>query len=191
MAPDTSLHIQPLTPQRWADFEKLFGKNGAYGGCWCMYWRIARSEFSRQSGEGNRQALKALVDEGVVPGVLAYLDGEPAGWCSLAPREEFASLERSRTLKRLDDRPVWSIVCFFVGKPYRQQGLMLRLIQGAVAYAAGQGARIVEAYPADPGEKHLPPVSSYMGLVEIFRQAGFVEVKRPSPSHVMMQYEIG
>ncbi len=187
---DLTLDIQPLTRERWPDLEKLFGKNGAYSGCWCMYWRVTRSEFSRNAGEGNRQAFKALVDAGEIPGVLAYWDGEPAGWCSLAPREQYASLERSNMLKRLDEQPVWSIVCFFVGKPYRNQGLLLPLLKGAVGYAAGRGARIIEAYPVEAGEKRIPPVSSYMGLAETFCQAGFVEVARPSHAHTIMRYEV-
>ena len=184
------LEIHPLAPERWPDLEKLFGKNGAYSGCWCMYWHVTRSEFNKNAGEGNRLAFKALVDGGEAPGVLAYLDGEPVGWCSLAPREQYASLERSQVLKRLDDQPVWSIVCFFIGKPYRERGLLLPLLRGAVAYAAGQGAQVIEAYPVEAGEKRKPPTSSYMGLAETFRQAGFVEMARPSQAHVIMRYEV-
>ena len=105
----------PLTPQRWDDLAALFGPSGAYGGCWCMFWRETRQEFSlncRNKGEGNREALHALVDSGVVPGILGYRGGVPLVWCSIAPREDFPALERSRNLKRLDDQPVWSIVCF-------------------------------------------------------------------------------
>ena len=84
------------------------------------------------------------------PGILAYPADEPIAWVSLGPREDFSSLERSRVLKRVDELPVWSIVCFFVGKRYRRQGLMVRLLQGAVDYAAENGAQIVEGYPVDP-----------------------------------------
>lgn len=90
----TTFH--PLTPDRWSDFEKLFGPRGACGGCWCMYWRLTRSQYEEQHGELNRRNMKALVDSGNIPGILAYTGSEPVGWCSVAPREEFSTLARSR-----------------------------------------------------------------------------------------------
>ena len=140
------LEYHPVTPERWTDLEGLFGKHGAGGGCWCMWWRLTRSQFAEQAGEKNRLALKGIVDSGEVPGLLAYADGEPVGWCSLEPREAYPSLERSRTLKRVDDQPVWSIVCFFVAKPFRGRGLMAPFLAAAVEYAKEQGAKIVEGY---------------------------------------------
>ena len=185
ITPEAEIH--PLTSDRWRDLEKLFGPRGAYGGCWCMYWRIARSEFQHKHGEGNRRALRRIVDDGDVPGVLAYRDGEPVGWCSIAPRREFASLNRSRTLKPLDDEPVWSIVCFFVHPRHRGGGLVAELIEGAVEWAKSQGAAIVEAYPTVPRGRTLPPVSSYMGLPSHFERAGFTEAARPSVAKAMMR----
>jgi GNAT superfamily N-acetyltransferase len=186
----SALEFQPLTPERWPDLETLFGEHGAYGGCWCMWWRITRSQFSKQQGEGNRQALQALVASGEVPGLLAYAQGEPVGWCSVAPRDSYPSLNRSPVLKRLDDRPVWSIVCFYVDKEYRSQGLTLELIRAAIEYVRGQGSQVIEAYPSQPKGQRLPPVSSYMGLPSLFEQAGFVECARPSPSKVIMRYYV-
>lgn len=184
------MEFHPLTPERWTDFEKLFGKNGAYGGCWCMWWRITRSQFEKQHGEGNRQAMKELVWSGEVPGILAYVEGEAVGWCSLGPREKFGSLNRSPVLKRLDKRPVWSIVCFYVTKSFRNQGLMKKLIQGAIEYVKEKGGEIVEAYPTQPKAGQLAPVSSYMGVPDVFEEVGFVECKRPSSSKVIMRYYI-
>lgn len=184
-----SFSVHPLIPERWSDFETLFGPNGAYSGCWCMWWRLSRSEFSRLSAGERRLAMKALVDSGVRPGLLAYLDGAPAGWCSIGPRQGFASLERSTTLKRVDDQPVWSIVCFFVARPFRGRGVQTRLLAAALDYARGQGARIVEAYPVETGQK-LPPVSSFMGLADSFRAAGFVEVARPSPRRPILRFTV-
>jgi len=97
------MEFHPLTPERWPDFEKLFGPRGAYGGCWCMWWRTTRSQFEKQGGEGNRRAMKNIVDSGEVPGIIAYADGQPVGWCSVAPRDSYGSLNRSPVLKRLDD----------------------------------------------------------------------------------------
>ncbi|TMD58205.1 MAG: GNAT family N-acetyltransferase, partial [Chloroflexi bacterium] len=67
-----NIEFHPVTPERWHDLETLFGKSGAYGGCWCMWWRASRSEFEKQGNAGNRQALKNSVDAGEVPGLLAY-----------------------------------------------------------------------------------------------------------------------
>ena len=186
----TALEFQPLTPERWPDLERLFGEHGAYGGCWCMWWRITRSQFSKQQGEGNRQALHEIVASGEVPGILAYVEGEPVGWCSVAPRDSYPSLNRSRVLKKLDNTPVWSIVCFYVDKGHRSQGLTLDLIRAAIEYVRGQGGRVIEAYPTQPKGERLPPVSSYMGLPSLFEQAGFVECRRPSQSKVIMRYYI-
>jgi GNAT superfamily N-acetyltransferase len=179
--------IHPLTPERWRDFERLFGPRGAYGGCWCMYWRVARSAFKDGQGAGNRRAMREIVDSGEVPGVLAYRDGDPVGWCSIAPRADFASLNRSRTLKPLDEQPVWSIVCFYVDPRHRGEGLVAELIDGAVEWARSQGAKIVEAYPTVPRGRTLPPVSSYMGLPVHFQRAGFTEAARPSAAKAVMR----
>jgi GNAT superfamily N-acetyltransferase len=182
-----STEIHPLTPERWHDLERLFGPRGAYGGCWCMDWRVARSEFTAKQGAGNWRALRRLVDDGDVPGVLAYRDGEPVGWCSIAPRADFASLNRSRVLKPLDDQPVWSIVCFYVQPRHRGEGLVGELIEGAVEWARGQGAKVIEGYPTVPRGRKLPPVSSYMGLPHQFERAGFSESARPSVAKAVMR----
>lgn len=182
--------VHPLTAGRWADFEKLFGAHGAYGGCWCMWWRSTRREFEARKGEGNRLALKAIVDAGKVPGIMAYLGREPVGWCAVAPREEFSSLERSPVLKRLDDQPVWSIVCFYVAKGFRGQGVAEALIGGALDYAKTRGGAILEAYPTPPKTTPLAPVSSFMGLPAMFGRAGFVECARPSRSKIIMRCRI-
>jgi len=183
----TRFEIHPLTPQRWRDFEMLFGAHGAYGGCWCMWWRSTRRGFEQRKGEGNRRAMKALVDSGKVPGLLALLGKEPVGWCSVAPREEFSSLERSPVLRRLDDLPVWSLVCFFVARAWRGQGVAEALIGGALDYVRRCGGSIVEAYPTPPKDTRLAPVSSFMGLPAMFTRAGFVECARPSRSKWIMR----
>lgn len=182
------LEFQPVTPERWHDLETLFGKNGAYGGCWCMWWRVPRSEFGKQGNQGNKTALKAIVDSGEAPGILAYASGQPIAWCSVAPREAFPSLERSRTLKRVDDQPVWSIVCFYVAKPFRRQGLMLKLLNAAIAYAREHSAKIVEGYPIVPRQTNVPAYSSFTGILSTFQEAGFVEVLRRSENRPIMRY---
>jgi GNAT superfamily N-acetyltransferase len=99
-------------------------------------------------------------------------------------------LERSRTLKRIDDEPVWSIVCFFVARPYRHQGLMVKLLRAAIVYAKEHDAKIVEGYPVEPGQTNIPPVSSFTGIVSAFKEAGFVEVLRRSERRPIMRYFI-
>jgi GNAT superfamily N-acetyltransferase len=182
------LTFYPLTSDRWQDFEKLFGPRGACGGCWCMYWRLTRSQFEDQKGEFNQRNMKALVESGEVPGILAYSGDEPVGWCSIAPREEFQSLERSRILKPVDEQPVWSVVCFFVARSYRRQGVTVQLLKAAIEYAKSNGARIIEGYPVEPKEGKAPDVFVYTGLASAFQQAGFTEVLRRSETRPIMRY---
>ena len=191
MTPFAGFEFHPVTPDRWDDLETLFGPRGAYSGCWCMWWRLSRAEFGRETSEERRARLKGLVDSGQVPGILAYAGGQPVGWCSVGRREQFPSLERSRTLKPVDDQPVWSVVCFFVARSFRGQGLMVGLLEAAVAYAVGQGARIVEGYPvvAEEGER-LAPVSSFTGLVDAFRAAGFTDVAQRGTRQIITRYVI-
>jgi GNAT superfamily N-acetyltransferase len=155
-----------------------------------MWWRITRSEFDRNGNKGNRRAMNNLVGSGVVPGILGYESGEPIGWCSVAPREDFGSLNRSRVLKPVDDRPVWSIVCFFIHKDHRSEGVGTQLLEGAIQYAAAQGAEIVEAYPTKPRGKRLDPVSSFMGIPKVFERAGFEKVADPSDAKAIMRYYV-
>lgn len=185
-----ALEFHPVTEERWADFEALFGPRGACGGCWCMWWRLKRSEFDAQKGEGNRLAMKAIVESGEVPGILAYSGGEPVGWCSIGPREVFGSLQRSRILKPVDEQPVWSVVCFYVVKEYRRKGVTGALLRAAVDYARAHGARIVEGYPVDPVKPTMPDPFVYHGLASTFRKAGFVEVARRSETRPIMRYDV-
>lgn len=182
------LEIQPLTEERWSDLETLFGTHGAYGNCWCMWWRLSSAEFGRLSGGQKRQALLDITTAGAVPGILAYHAGEPVGWCSLAPREQFGRLERSTTLKRIDSQPVWSVVCFYVAKPYRRHGVMVSLLKAAVAYARAQGARIVEGYPNNLGEGEYASAEIFTGLRNVFEQVGFSVASPATGRRVIMRY---
>ncbi len=181
-----TLTFYPLTPDRWTDFELLFGKNGACAGCWCMFWRLSRKDWNRSQYEPNRLAMKAIVESGEIPGIIAYRDQTPVGWVSIAPREKFFSLQRSDVLAPVDDKAVWSIVCFFIPRKMRKQGNMLPLIQAALDYARSQGARIVEAYPFD-SDKPLSTLSAYMGVRSVLEKAGFKEILRRSPGHPIMR----
>jgi len=180
------LIILPLTPDRWDDFARLFGKNGACAGCWCMWWRLPRAQWVKQRGDQNKKSIRKLVSKGDAPGLLAYADGQPVGWCALAPREAYPRLATSRTLKPVDDRPVWSVTCFFVARPYRRRGVTVRLLKAAVKFARGRGAKIVEGYPVEP-RKEQADAFVYTGLSSAFRKAGFKEVARGSPTRPIMR----
>jgi GNAT superfamily N-acetyltransferase len=183
------LRIEPLTISRWTDFEKLFGEKGACGGCWCMLSRLSRQKFESQKGAGNKRAMKALVKRGVVPGVLAYLEDEAVAWCAIAPRDEFPLLDRSRTLKRIDDQPVWSIVCLYLDKRIRKQGYSRKIIEVAVKYARTKGAKIVEAYPFNPPKTRLPDAFVWTGLTPTYEAAGFkIAAERSKNRPVMRRY---
>ncbi|MDD5427374.1 MAG: GNAT family N-acetyltransferase [candidate division Zixibacteria bacterium] len=186
--PELKIHL--VTPKRWKDFAKLFGKKGACGGCWCMFWRLTRSEFEKRKGEKNRRAMKNIIDSGQVPGLIAYADTEPVGWCSVGPRENYSALERSRVLKPVDDRPVWSIVCFYIARGYRRQGVTVALLKAAIEYAKSNGTTIVEGYPIDPKKKDYVDTFAYTGLVSAFKKAGFKEVARHSETRPIMRYII-
>jgi GNAT superfamily N-acetyltransferase len=184
---ETSWKFQTLTPKRWADFEELVGPHGATGGCWCMWWRLTNKEFDAQKGERNRRAMKAIVNSGRFPGILAYHEGRAVGWCSVAPREEFPRLERSRLLKPVDGQRVWSAVCFFVAKEYRHRGVAKRLLKAAVEYVRAQGGRIVEGYAVEPKEGKIPDLFAYHGPASLYRTVGFKEVARRSETRPMMR----
>lgn len=171
--------FRPVTAAEWDDLVDLFGPRGACGGCWCMWWRLSRRQFARLKGDGTRRALKRLVERGPAPGILAYDGDRAVGWCCVGPREDFPLLERSRVLARVDDEPVWSIVCFFVARDHRRRGLTRRLAAAAVSHARSRGARIVEAYPVDAGCGQ-PDAFVYTGLPSTFAANGFVEVARRS-----------
>ena len=183
----SKLEFQPVTIENWKDFEMLFGKRGACGGCWCMWSRLKRSEFEKQKGEVNKRAMKKLVRGGTVPGILAYSDNIPIGWCSVAPREHFSALDRSRILKPVDDKKVWSIVCLFVNKEYRKIGVSAALIKAAVKYARKNKAKIIEAYPVEPRKKVIPDVFAYHGLSSAYKKACFKEVARRSETRPIMR----
>lgn len=180
------LKVRPLTPGRWDDFVKLFGKNGACAGCWCMWWRLPRAQWVRQKGERNKMAIRRFVRAGQVPGLLAYANTQPIGWCAIAPREGYPRLATSRTLKPVDDQRVWSVTCFFVAKSFRGRGITVELLKAAVELARNRGARIVEGYPIDPKHEQAD-VFVYTGLASAFRKAGFVEVLRRSPTRPIMR----
>ncbi len=185
------MRIEPLTSERWPDFERLFGKTGACGGCWCMFFRLKRSDWEQNRYDRNRDAMQALVDGGRVPGLIAYLDDDPAGWICVAPREEFPVVARSPVMKPVDDQPdVWSVVCFYTARAARGRGVSKALLDAAVVHARRAGARIVEGYPLEPRGKRIPAMDAYHGTPSLFAAAGFEEVARRRPARPLMRLRL-
>jgi GNAT superfamily N-acetyltransferase len=155
-----------------------------------MWWRLKRSEYDRTKGEGNKTAMRELTMSGESAGLIAYLGAQPVAWCSVAPRDSFPVLDRSRILKRLDDKPVWSIVCLFVARPFRRKGITVELLKAAISFVRKQGGGIVEGYPIEPKKDEMPDLFAATGLVSAFRRAGFRECARRSETRPIMRYEI-
>lgn len=152
-----------------------------------MTWRLPRAQYEQGKGAGNRAAFKRRVRGGAPPGILAYVDDDPVGWCAVAPRQEYDYLARSRVLRPLDDQPVWSISCLLVAKPHRGRGISVGLLRAAVDMAAASGAEIVEGYPVVARTGRMPDAFAWTGTVSAFRAAGFEEVARGSPSRPIMR----
>lgn len=186
-----NLTFKPLTPDCWKDFEELFGEKGACQGCWCMYFRITSKEFKNNTGDGNKQAIKALVTSGTMPGILAFQNGKAVGWCSFGPRTDFIRLKTSRFCKAIDDKPVWSIVCFFIHKFYRKQGISQQLLQAAIDYMKKQKVKIIEAYAISPKAGKKPSnVDAYVGPEAVYKKAGFKVVARRAEHRPIMRYVV-
>jgi GNAT superfamily N-acetyltransferase len=155
-----------------------------------MWFRQSSGEFSAGKGAGNRRALQRLVRSGVPIGVLAYVGDEPAGWCAVAPRGHYPRLARSRVLAPVDERPAWSVTCFFVSRRFRRQGVTARLLEAAVRFAAERGATLVEGYPVEPRGGKTADVFAYTGIASVFRAAGFREAARRSATRPVMRLEL-
>ncbi len=175
----------PVTPERLADLERFSAAHGTFRYCSFMRWRMTSADYQRSTREQRVAALDERVRDGVPVGVLAYVNGEPVGWCSVAPRETYAALERYHALARVDDTPVWSVVCFFIDRHVRRQGITLGLLRAAVAFAISQGAHVIEGYPVEPGAR----LYTYMGSPATFRRAGFREVTTAPGGRLIMRFD--
>jgi GNAT superfamily N-acetyltransferase len=183
---------RPLTPDTWPHLEELFGQPGGsiVRGCWCMYYRKSgKVAVNERAGADNKRQLNELVDTGTVLGLVGYLDDQPVGWVSLGPREEYLKLRRSPVMKPVDNADVWSIVCTYVAKSHRGQGLQHKLLASAIDYARNQGVRLLEAYPVDKLERSHDDFM-FFGSKSLYAGAGFTEVVRRSPTRVVMRRKL-
>jgi GNAT superfamily N-acetyltransferase len=186
--------VRPLVPERFGDVERIFaGKGCSFArGCWCMAYRLS-GRIEPPAGVAKaaflRSELLRLAAATPAPGLVGY-DGEgaPVGWVSLGPREDFRRLARSRVMKPVDERPVWSIVCFVVPAPFRRRGVARALLRHAIGFARENGAEALEGYPVDTPE---PPAPAFLwhGTGDLFRGAGFVEIARRTPGRPVMRLD--
>ena len=179
----------PATPDRLPDLERVLDDCAEGRHCSCAYWRRPQADYLAGRDGGNRAWFRRLVAEGPPPGIVGYVDGEPAGWCSVGPRAAFVRLARARALAAIDAQPVWSVNCFIVRKAHRRRGLAGRLLKAAVAFAAAGGADLVEGYPIDRATGRTS-ASLYTGTLGMFRAAGFSECMRRLPTRPIVRIKI-
>lgn len=185
----------PLTPDRFADLAALFEQGGDPKWCWCASFRLRSLHFTKAKPADNRAVLEAAMahdaQEGRAPGLVAYRDGAAIGWVSLGPRHAFERLGASRILAPVDDTPVWSIVCFVVGRRSRGQGVARALLDAAIDYARAHGATTLEAYPIElaAGER-IASANTYGGTLSMFERAGFEVVTRRKANSVTRERPI-
>ena len=178
--------FHPVSSDRFSDLAAFFEQHGNPNYCWCMRWRLKSAEFQKTKSKERRSKLQSLVQANIPIGVAAYYQDKVVGWCSIAPRETYPLLEGSTTLKRIDDLPVWSVVCFFVAPNLRRQNLPVKLLQAAARYAFSQGATIVEGYPVEPGKSYR-----FMGSPSTFEKAGFQEAGVAKNGRKIVRLHVG
>ena len=162
----------PVTPERFEDFADVVNRSRRANHCWCLSHRLRTREIEALGSGSREQAMRRLCEGEHPPGVVAYRDGEPVGWCNIGPRTEITRLVGSRLIRPLDELPVWSIVCVVVRVGHRRQGVTAPLLDGAVAYAASSGAPAVEAYPVDPPGR-MDLTMAFVGTKAMFQRAAF------------------
>jgi len=187
------LDVHPVTADRWEELAAFFGPSGASSHCWCTWWRQTSAEFSsgiEADGSRNRALIRKIVGAGSEPGLLAYRDGRPVGWVSVAPRPQYGRILRSRRIgpapEEATDERVWSVVCFWIPRTERGKGVATELLQGAVEHAQQRGASTLEAYPVDAAGRQ-PAANLFTGTSAMFLRAGFREVDRPRGAQLVMR----
>lgn len=169
-----SLAIRPLTGDTWDALAALFREGGDPGWCWCQHWRLRSKDMASAKVPELRERLHDLAQSDEPPGLVAFDGDRAVGWVSLGPRTDFQRIVFSKVIPKIDDRPVWSIVCFAVSATARGQGAARALLGAAVEYARGRGAVALEAYPIVlPGGDAVDAEAAFTGTLPMFERAGF------------------
>lgn len=167
--------IVPASSAHWPAVEALFREGGDPRWCWCQYWRMRSKDFGAAKVPELRERLRAQAESALPPGLVALEGDRAVGWVSLGPRPDFERIVRSRVIPAVDDRPVWSIVCFAIPPSARGRGIGHALLEAAVEFARAQGAPAVEAYPVRI-EARVRDESAFTGALPMFERAGFTIV---------------
>ncbi|MGV9192737.1 GNAT family N-acetyltransferase [Microbacterium sp. MC2] len=181
----SEITIAEATPGRFADAEHALTGGGDGASCMCQWMTLSNADWNSTSADERRELFRDEVDAGPPPGLIAYVDGEAAGWVRVGPRTAQARVARMRIIKgsqeSLDDDSTWAVTCFVVRREHRRQGLNSALLDAAVDFARRNGARVVEGYPFDLAAKKSSANSLFHGTLSTFLAAGFREVSRTSP----------
>ncbi len=188
--------IEPATAGRFDDAQHALTGGGDGRSCQCQWWMLTNADFDKTTLDERRELLRDELAETPSPALIAYVDGEAAGWVRVGPRTRQVRLARTRNFASHSDEPwddeaVWAVTCFVVRKEHRKQGLNARLLAAAVDYARAAGARVLEAYPLDPDAGRKIPVNDlYHGVLSTFEQAGFREAARPRPHLAIVSLDL-
>ena len=193
-------------PAEWPDVEGLFGLPGEPSRCWCRYFALTGPEYSALEPSARKAQLKEKFDGGAPsPGVLAFRDGEPVGWCAVEPRACYPRVLRSRVLRLAEasapagagaaasERPgeVWSVTCFVVAPGHRRGGVADVLLHAAVHHAMLHGADVVEGYPVDRRLRpKAGPADLYHGTLNLFLRSGFQVVSSAVPGRAVVRLDL-
>lgn len=187
--------IYPLVPERWPDFEALFGKQGACYGCWCTHFRLPPAVRRENDRARNKDVIKARIEAGPPPGLLAFDDGAPVGWMQIGPRADVPEWNNAgRGSAPLDpadaaDPRVWAISCLFIRNAARGKGLTHRLVEAGIDYARSQGARVVEACPMEQS-RDSRSLGLFVGSARVFDRAGFVRIAERKTGRPLMRCDL-
>jgi len=177
MTETTDWETRPVGPERFEDFADVVNPHRRATHCWCLSHRLPAREIEEIGAGSREQAMRRLCGRAHPPGVVTYRDGTPVGWCSIGPRAEIPRLVASKLIRPVDEVPVWSVICVVVRGGYRKQGVTTRMLEGAIAYAAAEGAPAVEAYPVDPPGR-IDLTMAFVGTRAMFEKVGFEVVGR-------------
>ncbi|MGI6879642.1 GNAT family N-acetyltransferase [Microbacterium sp. gxy059] len=188
----TPIATEPLTPDRWNDVQRVFAGGGDGTSCQCVWPVLRNADFSRTSREEKERLFRDEVEGSVPPGLLVYVDDDPAGWVRVGPRDPQRRLAHTRGLPEasahpFDDPAIWAITCFSITRDHRREGLMAALLDAAIDHARRRGARVLEAYPRDPSARKTSSNALFVGSLPTFLAAGFEQVAPLGSSRTVVQ----